>query len=71
MKKILTIEGMMCAHCAAHVDKALAAGGGASAVSVSRADKTARITLSAPVTDDLLLDTVAEAGYTATGIRDE
>ena len=62
---------MMCAHCAAHVEKALAAVAGVSAVSVSLADKTARITLSAPVTDDLLLDTVAEAGYTATGIRDE
>ena len=60
MKKTLTIEGMMCAHCAAHVEKALNALPGVTA-QVDLAGKTAVVTGSAG--DEALKQAVADAGY--------
>ena len=66
MKKTLTIEGMMCAHCAAHVEKALNALPGVTA-QVDLAGKTAVVTGS--VGDEALKQAVADAGYQVTDIR--
>ena len=66
MKKTLTIEGMMCAHCAAHVEKALNALPGVTA-QVDLAGKTAVVTGSAG--DEALKQAVADAGYQVTDIR--
>ena len=66
MKKTLTIEGMMCAHCAAHVEKALNALPGITA-QVDLAGKTAVVTGSAG--DEALKQAVADAGYQVTDIR--
>ena len=66
MQKTLTIEGMMCAHCAAHVEKALNALPGVSAV-VDLAAKTAVVTGDAD--DESLKKAVADAGYQVTDIR--
>ena len=66
MQKTLTIEGMMCAHCAAHVEKALNALPGVSAV-VDLAAKTAVVT--GDVGDEALKKAVADAGYQVTDIR--
>ena len=66
MKKTLTIEGMMCAHCAAHVEKALKALPGVTA-QVDLAGKTAVVTGSAG--DEALKQAVADAGYQVTDIR--
>ena len=66
MQKTLTIEGMMCAHCAAHVEKALNALPGVTAV-VDLAAKTAVVTGDAG--DDALKKAVADAGYQVTDIR--
>ena len=66
MQKTLTIEGMMCAHCAAHVEKALNALPGVTAV-VDLAAKTAVVTGDAG--DEALKKTVADAGYQVTDIR--
>lgn len=66
MKKTLTIEGMMCAHCAAHVEKALNALPGVTA-QVDLAGKTAVVTGSAG--DETLKQAVADAGYQVTDIR--
>ena len=66
MKKTLTIEGMMCAHCAAHVEKALNALPGVTA-QVGLAGKTAVVTGSAG--DEALKQAVADAGYQVTDIR--
>lgn len=68
MKKTIAIEGMMCAHCVAHVDKALRNVDGVSEVTVSLEDKNAVVTLSGSVTDDQLRAAVTEAGYEVTGI---
>ena len=67
MKKTLTIEGMMCAHCAAHVEKALTALDGVDSVTVDLAGKTAVVT--GDVSDEALKKAVADAGYQVTDIR--
>ena len=67
MKKVLTVEGMMCAHCEAHVKKALAGVEGVAEVAVELQAKKATVTLAKEVSDKALADAVTEAGYTVTG----
>ena len=67
MKKVLTVEGMMCAHCEAHVKKALAGVEGVAEVAVELQTKKATVTLVKEVSDKALADAVTEAGYTVTG----
>ena len=67
MKKTLTIEGMMCAHCVAHVDKALRAVSGVESVDVDLTAGTAVVTGSAA--EEALRAAVAEAGYTVKDVR--
>ena len=64
MKKVLTVEGMMCAHCQAHVQKALAGVEGVTEAVVDLESKKATVTLAQDVADQVLLDAVTEAGYT-------
>ena len=66
MKKTVTIEGMMCAHCAAHVEKALNALPGVKAT-VDLAAGTAAV--EGDAADDAIRTAVTEAGYTVKGIR--
>ena len=66
MKKTLSIEGMMCAHCAAHVEKALNALPGVTAA-VDLAGGSAVVT--GDVSDEALKKAVADAGYTVTDIH--
>ena len=63
MKKVLTIEGMMCGHCTGRVQKALEAVKGVSAVSMSLEEKTATVELAEEVSDEALTAAVADAGY--------
>ena len=67
MKKILNVEGMMCPRCQAHVQKALEAVEGVASVEVDLEAKTAAVTLSADVADEVLTAAVSEAGYTPMG----
>ena len=64
MKKQMKIEGMMCEHCKAHVTRALLGVEGVLSVEVDLAEKTATLTLAAPVADDILTAAVTDAGYT-------
>jgi len=64
MKKTLIIDGMMCKHCVAHVNKALSALEGVTAVEVSLDDKTAVVTLAADISEKVFKDAIEEAGYT-------
>ena len=66
MEKKVTIEGMMCQHCAAHVTKALNALPGVTAV-VDLDSKSAVVT--GDVSDDAIRAAVEDAGYQVTGIR--
>ena len=67
MTKVISINGMMCAHCQAHVEKALNAIDGVEA-KVSLEDKNATVTLSKDVPDDALKNAVTEAGYEVVSI---
>lgn len=68
MTKTMTINGMMCAHCQAHVEKALNAIDGVTAV-VDLEAKTATVTLTHDVADDALKNAVTEAGYEVVSIQ--
>ena len=68
MKKTISIEGMMCAHCEATVKKALEALPEVTEAVVSHTAGTAVVTLSAPVDDAALKAAVEAKDYTVTGI---
>ena len=68
MTKTMTINGMMCAHCQAHVEKALNAIDGVTAV-VDLEAKTATVTLTRDVADDVLKNAVTEVGYEVVSIQ--
>ena len=69
MTKVLTVEGMACAHCTGRVQKALEAVEGVKAVTMSLEEKTATVELTAEVSDEALTGAVAEAGYEVKGIH--
>ena len=58
---VLKIEGMMCGHCKARVEKALKAIAGVETVDISLEDKTATVTGSADAS--ALRQAVTDAGY--------
>lgn len=64
MKKVLIVDGMMCAHCQMHVQKALAGVDGVIEAVVDLESKKATVSLSKDVPDQVLMDAVTEAGYT-------
>lgn len=68
MTKTLCIEGMMCGHCVAHVEKALKAVPGVTAVEVSLENKQAAVT-GEVLRDDDLKAAVADAGYEVTALH--
>lgn len=70
MNKIVFVDGMHCAHCAAFVEKSLKAVDGVADASVDLAGKKASVTLEKAVTDDVLIKAVADAGFTAVDIKD-
>lgn len=71
MKKVITVEGMMCGHCQMHVQKALAAVDGVQEAAVDLNSKKATVTLSKEVPEKTLMDAVNEAGYTALSCETE
>lgn len=58
---VLKIEGMMCGHCKARVEKALKAVAGVEKVEISLENKTATVTGSADAS--ALRQAVTDAGY--------
>ena len=69
MTKTLNIEGMMCAHCVAHVEKALSALEGVASAKADLEGRKAVVTLSGEVSDQALKDAVTEAGYEVVGVQ--
>ena len=65
MEKILHVEGMMCNHCKASVEKVLSAVPGVSAVVVDLAAKSAAVTCEASVLDADLIAAVEKKGFKA------
>ena len=69
MEKKLTVEGMMCPHCVAHVKKALEGVEGVSEAVVDLDAGTAVAKLTDAVEDAALVDAVVDAGYEVKGIE--
>ena len=70
MNKIVFVDGMHCAHCAAFVEKSLKAVDGVADASVDLAGKKASVTLEKAVADDVLIKAVADAGFTVVDVKD-
>ena len=69
MNKTMKIEGMMCAHCTGRVEKALAAIDGVDKVEMSLEGKSAALTLSKDVDNQVLTGAVTEAGYEVVSVE--
>lgn len=69
MEKTMKIEGMMCGHCEARVKKVLEALPEVEAAQVSHENGTAVVTLSAPLADEVLKNTVEAQDYKVTEIK--
>ncbi|MCI9419797.1 MAG: heavy metal translocating P-type ATPase [Eubacterium sp.] len=69
MKKTMKIEGMMCGHCEARVQKCLEKLDGVESAAVSHESGTAEVTLTADVSDDILRKAVEEQDYQVIGIE--
>ena len=65
MTKTVKIEGMMCAHCVSHVEKALSALGADPKVDLA----SGTAVVSAAIDNEAIKKAVADAGYTVTGIE--
>lgn len=69
MTKTLKIEGMMCGHCEMHTKKALETLDGVTEALVSHKTGTAVVTLEKNVSNDVLMQAVADQGYKVTDIQ--
>ena len=69
MKTTLSIEGMMCGHCQATVEKALKGVQGVSEGVVSLEDKNAVVTADESVSADTLKNAIVDAGYEVSDIQ--
>ncbi len=69
MEKKLSVEGMMCQHCVAHVKKALEGIEGVEEAVVDLDSNSATAKLSADVADQVLVDAIVDAGYEAKAVE--
>ena len=72
IKKVITIEGMMCEHCKEKVEKSLLELESVTKVRVSLKDKTVTIYSSVSIPDEDIIDTINKLDYKVTSIgKDE
>ncbi len=69
MKRAITVEGMMCQHCAARVKNALLAVEGVSEVVIDLDAKKVEVTFAGEQNDAALKSAIEAAGYTVTAIN--
>ena len=69
MEKTIRIEGMMCAHCEASVQKALEALDGVSSAQVSHEKGPAVVTLTSDVEEAVLKKAVEDKDYKVVGFE--
>lgn len=69
MIKTVKIEGMSCGHCTARVASALMGIDGVENAEMSLENKTAVLTLSKDVSDDVIRETVDDTGFDVVGIE--
>ena len=69
-KKTLIVEGMMCEHCAAHVEAALGKIDGVKSVKVDLKKKTATAKVSRDIPNEEFEKAIAGAGYKLVGVEE-
>ncbi|MCM1043466.1 MAG: heavy metal translocating P-type ATPase [Corallococcus sp.] len=67
--KTIAIEGMMCGHCTARVEKALKAISGVRSVEVSLENKNATVMCDGGVTDEMLKEAIEAQDYTVVSVE--
>lgn len=70
MKKMILIEGMSCHHCTGRVERALNELEGVNVESISVDEKNAVIALENEIDENVIRDTVDEAGYEVLEIKE-
>ena len=68
-KKIITVEGMHCNHCASSVEKTICALEGIKDAKVNLDKKTCTAKLSGEVSDEVIKNAVKEIGFEVTAIE--
>lgn len=68
-KKIITVEGMHCMHCASSVEKAVSDLEGVKDAKVNLDKKTCTAKLSGEVSDEAIVSAVKDAGFEVIGIE--
>lgn len=71
MKKLISVEGMCCEHCAARVEKALSAVEGVVSADVKLKKKLAVVRSREELSNEVLTKVITDAGYTVTGIENK
>ncbi|MBR5514873.1 MAG: heavy metal translocating P-type ATPase [Clostridia bacterium] len=69
MEKVIKIEGMMCMHCKAHVERALLETEGVCDVRVDLEAKTATVSMENEIANELLSNAITAQGYTVLDIK--
>ena len=67
MERTIRVEGMMCAHCEAHVKEALEAVDGITSAVANHDTASVRITCTKNIDDAVLAEVIQKAGYTFKG----
>ena len=70
IKKVITIEGMMCSHCQMKVEKSLLELNGVSTVKVNLKDKTATIYSTKIINNDDIKKIITKLDYKVIDIKD-
>ena len=68
IKKIITIEGMHCNHCASSVEKAVESVEGIKSAKVNLDKKSCTAKLCGEVSDEAIISAIKEAGFEIVGI---
>lgn len=71
MKKVITIEGMMCKHCQGKVKKILKEIDGVTNVDVNLEDKTATVMMDKDIDNQLLIEPIVDADYEVLNIQEK
>lgn len=69
LKKIITVEGMHCAHCAGTVERVISELEGVNSAKVNLDKKTCTAKVSEDIDDAVIKSTVKDAGFDVTDIQ--
>lgn len=71
MKKIISVEGMCCEHCAKRVENAISAISGVVSADVKFKKNIAIVRSREEISDDEIKKVITDAGYTVTAIENK